>query len=209
VLKFTTLFLTHTFGVPKKRIGVYNGIAVRDVPILEEDDEFDHEEQLIESIRNFISSGEKVILIGAGTGASTASASRQVGSNGSVHAFEASDRAVSKCKDTVRLNQVDDIADCTHAIIEAPIHVVGHSNDAKQLSATDLPTCDTLVMDCEGAEREILRNIEKYPEKIIVETHSHFDSSSNMIREILSNEYTEINTLKRSDNIDVLTFVKK
>lgn len=188
---------------------MYNGIAVRDVPILNEEDEFEHETELIQSIREFISEGDDVVLVGAGSGVSSVSAAHQVGFSGSIKSFEAGRDAIKKCRDTFQLNRVSGIVDCRQAIVETPIHVVGDSDGAEQLSAVDLPVCDVLVLDCEGAEKGILKNIESQPYTIIVETHSHFDSSSDNIRDILSNKYVEEDCLVRSENIDILTFKKK
>lgn len=200
------VLLTRLFGTPKQRIGMYNGVAVRNVHLLHDTDEFEHETQLMQSIRDFLSTGDEVVLIGAGTGASTVCAARQVGPEGTVTAFEAAENAVSKCRETIRLNRVNTIAECRHAVVETPIYLLGSANRAEQLSATDLPDCDALVMDCEGAEKAILEGLSDLPDVIIVETHVQFDSSSEQIREILSDRFTEVNALARNANIDVLTF---
>jgi precorrin-6B methylase 2 len=206
IRKIIVYLLLYIFGTSTRRIGIYNGVAVRSIPLLADRDMFEHEEQLMESIRNYLTSGENVVLIGAGTGASSVCAARQVGSDGMVSAYEASKNAVSTCKETYQLNKVEHIANCKHAVVETEIHVAGSSSNAEQLSATDLPNCDALVMDCEGAEKDILKNMSQHPNKIIVETHSHFNSSTNDIKKTLSNNYNLVNESERSENIDVLTF---
>jgi hypothetical protein len=48
-----------------------------------------------------------------------------------------------------------------------------------------LPECDVLVLDCEGAEVDILTQMDIWSDVVIVETHGIFDAPAKKIREIL------------------------
>lgn len=205
----TVPLLQLLFDTSKRRIAMQNGVPVRNVSLLASKDVFPHhEEQLFQSIRDYVPAGAMVVLIGGGSGASTVCAARQVGVDGYVEVYEASESMARVVRETIELNGVSDVASCHHAVVETPIHVLGNVNGAEVLSGNELPSCDVLVMDCEGAELDILQSLDSYPSIIIVETHSHFGASSKDVREIIPKELTEIECLNRSENIDILVFKK-
>lgn len=188
ILRFANAkILTKIYGLPFKRIAVYNGIAVRNIGLLEKTDVFpDHEKELIDAIRKYVMIKENALVIGGGGGASSVVTAHQVGKGGRVITFEAVKTQIRKIQETVKLNKVEDIVSIRHAIIEKPIFLAGAIENTPLVNATDLPNCDVLIMDCEGAELPILQNIKTRPQKIIVETHSHFGSSDKEIKKILS-----------------------
>ena len=56
-------FLTKRYDIPSRRIGVFNGVAVRGVSIYSKKDIFqEHEAELILAIRNYINNGEKAVV---------------------------------------------------------------------------------------------------------------------------------------------------
>lgn len=202
--------LRRIFGLPERRIGVYNGVAVRNVGLADVQDEQPlHEAQLFEAIRAHVPAGADVVLVGGGHGASAVCAARQVGPTGSVRAYEASAPSVATCRDTLRLNQVEDRASCDHAVVGKAHHVRDEVGDAETLTGADLPPCDALVMDCEGAEVEILATLDEFPPLIIVETHAHFGAPSDRVRDLVPDGFAEVATLPRSDGIDVLCFKRE
>lgn len=204
--KIISKLLTKLYGLPSRKIAVYNGVAVRNARLLDKNDtHHEHEKQLIEAIRKYVSNNDRVVLIGGGSGASTVVAAHQVGNSGRVIVFEALKSLSKQIQNTITLNKVNEIVDVQHAIVERPIYVKGNSDDAEIISAKNLQECDVLVMDCEGAELYIMQNITKKPQKIIVETHSHLGSSSDAIKKILNNLGYEIVFNKvRSENVSVL-----
>jgi hypothetical protein len=53
------------------------------------------------------------------------------------------------------------------------------------LPPSQLPSCDVLQLDCEGAEVEILRETMIQPRVILVETHGIFGAPTNLVASLL------------------------
>jgi hypothetical protein len=71
-------------------------------------------------------------------------------------------------------------------------------DNTKKIDVEDLPECDVLEMDCEGAEKEILKKLQIKPRVIIVETHPDFESPPSEIKSILiSMNYKVLKTIDR------------
>ncbi len=204
-------FLSRMFILPLRKIAVYNGIAVRGVDLLEKKDVFpEHEAELISAIRNYVKPDEKAILIGGGSGASSVVTAHQVGQKGEVITYEAVKRLYEKILETLKLNQVEKIVKAYHAIIEKPVYLLGKDENATLLPASNLQDCDVLIMDCEGAELPILKNVKIRPYKIIVETHRHFGSSDKDVSDVLSKlGYELVSSQVRSTDIKILVAVLK
>ena len=112
--------LANCFHIPSRKIAVFNGIAVRGASFHSKTDIFpEHEAELISAIRNHIKNGEKVLVIGGGSGASTVAVAHQIGNNGSIIAYEANKNSAARTKETINLNKVDDRVEIKHA--ELPI----------------------------------------------------------------------------------------
>ena len=199
-------FLTSIFHIPSRKIAVFNGIAVRGTSLYSKIDIFpEHEVELIAAIRKYIKNGEKVLVIGGGSGASTVVVAHQVGNTGSVITYEGNLNSVNVVKDTINLNKVNDRVIVNHTIVEEPVHLMGELKNASTLAAKDFPDCDVLVMDCEGAELPILKNIKIKPRLIIVETHPMFNSPKSKIIPLLNKlDYEIISSDARREFIDVL-----
>jgi hypothetical protein len=204
-------FLAKCFHVPSRKIAVFNGIAVRGTSLYSKIDIFpDHEAELISAIRNYIKSGENVLVIGGGSGASTVAVAHQVGIKGTVITYEGNKNSVSVVNDTINLNKVEDRVSVKHVIIEKPIHLMGFIGKAPTLLAKDFPACDVLVMDCEGAELPILQNLIIKPRLIIVETHPMFNSPEEKIIELLKNlNYDIISNDLRQESFEILSAIRK
>lgn len=175
-----------------KRVVSYNGVSVRasrlgdslvpwhnrDIP--------GYESALIKGIRRYVESGDTVVVIGGGWGVSTVVAARTSSPDGQVITFEGAAEAITKVKDTVQLNDVNDRVSIRHAIVAQAISIRGDGEDAQVVDPTDLPDCDVLVLDCEGAEVEILDEMEIRPRSIVVETHGIFDATESNVRDKLN-----------------------
>ena len=204
-------FLARCFHVPSRKIAVFNGIAVRGASFYSKEDIFPkHEDELISAIRNYVKNGEKVILIGGGSGASTVVVAHQVGKNGSVITYEANRNSFARTKETINLNQVDDRVEIYHAIIEKPVYLVGELGDPPLIPTKDFSECDVLVMDCEGAEIPILQNLQISPRLIIVEAHPLLNSPKEEVIKLLDKlGYEIISSDSRGESLDVLSAIKK
>lgn len=203
-------FLSKIFTTPTRKIALFNGVAVRGVPFFAKQDIFpSHENELISSIRKYVTSGQTVILIGGGSGASTVVAAHQVGTQGKVIAYEANKNSFLRCQDTIKINHVENIVNVYHSIIEKPVYLKGEIGNPQKLLAKELSYCDVLVMDCEGAETPILENLKIRPRLIIVETHPLLGSPKEKIESLLiSLNYKIIETDSTRDFLDVLVATK-
>lgn len=174
-----------------KRVVSYNGISVRASRLGDSLIPWHtrgipgYENALVEGIQQYVKSGDTVVVVGGGWGVSTVIAARQSGSNGQVITFEGGAETATKVKDTVQLNDVDDHVSIRHAIVARAVSLRGNSDDAQVVSPTDLPDCDVLVLDCEGAEIDILEEMEIRPWAVLVETHEIFDAPKAAVRDKL------------------------
>jgi hypothetical protein len=55
------------------------------------------------------------------------------------------------------------------------------------LPPSQLPPCDVLQLDCEGAEVEILRELTIQPRLILVETHGLYGAPTDVVASLLEN----------------------
>jgi hypothetical protein len=53
------------------------------------------------------------------------------------------------------------------------------------LAPSELPPCNVLELDCEGAEVEILRELTIQPRVILVETHGLFGAPTDLVASLL------------------------
>lgn len=205
-------FLAKCFHVPSRKIAVFNGIAVRGASLYSKNDIFpEHEAELISAIRNYVKHGDKALVVGGGSGASTVAVAHQVGTAGNVIAYEGNKNSTARSKETISLNKVNDRVEIIHAIIEKPVYLLGEIGSPPTIPAKDFPECDALIMDCEGAEIPILQNLKIKPRVIIVEAHPLLNSPKEEIIKLLEKlNYEIISSDSRHDeSIDVLSATLK
>lgn len=147
----------------------------------------DYEESLIRGIRDHVEDGDDVVIVGGGEGVSTVVAARKSGDSGSVTTFEGSSNAVKKIKNTVQLNNVDTQVSIRHAIVARAVSLRGKKGCADIISPNQLPECDVMILDCEGAEIDILEELESWPGTLIVETHGIYGATKPKVNELLNN----------------------
>lgn len=175
-----------------KRVVLYNDIPVSAARVgdsiipWQTTDITDYENALVRGLRQYVEDGDTVVVVGGGWGVSTVVAARRSGANGRVITFEGGTETVEKVKDTVQLNSVNDRVTVKHAIVARAISLRGDTDGAQLVSPIELPDCDVLVLDCEGAEMNILEEMEIRPDTIIVETHEIFGVSEADVRDVLS-----------------------
>lgn len=183
--------------IPRK-ISVHNGVPTRaHARLLDPKDEFpEHEEALIRAIRNQANQGEDVVIVGGGLGISTVATACSVRPGGSVITYEASQSQVQNVKETVDLNQVSDIVTIKHGIVgpysSFSEDKYGSTGDAPRIDTSKLPNCGSLVLDCEGAEVEIIREMEIRPKTIVVETHGFLGTDEESVRSALGENGYEV-----------------
>jgi hypothetical protein len=192
-----------------KKIGVFNGVAVRDIRIFDQTDVFpDYESALVRSMKNVISPGYSVVIVGGGRGVSTVIAARLVGESGFVKTIEASNEQMVLVGETIEINNISQRVEVVHALVGTARDVWGEYDEANFIESTDLPPCDTLVLDCEGTEKEIIGSFEEQPSSIVVETHGVHGASTKEIKELLRENEYEIESTESVDegyDISVIT----
>lgn len=156
----------------------------------------EYEQALIAAMHSEVRAGDKVTIVGGGEGVTTVVAANAVGETGSVVCYEGSKWCVEKVKATAARNKVSTRRlTVNHAIVGEAISVYGAPEDhsARVVAPADLPECDVLALDCEGAEILILRNLKFRPRAIAVELHGIYGAPSKMVRELLEQlDYTVV-----------------
>lgn len=171
-----------------RKIAVYNGVPVRNVRLFDVTDVVpDYEAPLVGAIRQRVQNGDTVVIVGGGLGVSTVAAARQCGPDGTVVAYEAGGERAERARETIELNGVADVATVRRALVETDVAVVGDAADVPTVAASDLPDCDVLVLDCEGAELDVLEaSFDAHT--LIVEAHGFLDSPESAVRDRLVEE---------------------
>lgn len=130
----------------------------------------DFKQPNIEQIQNNYTKGDKIIIIGGGNGVSAVHSANIVGPDGEVMIYEGDEERVHDLERTLKHNEVLDICEINHSIV-GQAHLVESPGSANVVQPSDLPQCNALEMDCEGAELEILKDIQRLPDKMIIELH--------------------------------------
>lgn len=186
--------------LPRRTVS-YNGVPVRAAHLGDnlipwhEMDIPGYEDALVRGIRQHAKEGDSVVIVGGGWGISTVVAANQVGESGTVTTFEGSYEAAKKVTETASLNHIIDQVAIQHAIVAQALSLRGSEGGAKIISPEELPECEILVLDCEGAELSIIEEMSINPKTIIVETHGMFGASEAEVKQRLdTREYNILST---------------
>lgn len=173
---------------------VLNGVTVRNrarTDVVLRDSEF--KAAFLSFIEDAVEPGETVVEIGGGWGVATTHLAQTVAPGGRVITYEASPVQSERIRETLDLNYAPADVVIRTAVVETGLDILGDdASDVHHLSAADLPACDTLVLDCEGAERDILTGLSTQPRKVVVETHAGHGSPAGVVEDILLDAGYEI-----------------
>jgi hypothetical protein len=161
-----------------------------------------YEDALSEGLRQHVQHGDKVIVVGGGWGVTSTIAARQVGSKGYVWVFEGSEKMTSHTRAALKINDVDRNAEVHHAIVGEGISVKqdDFQGTPTQVTPKELPECDVLELDCEGAETLILENMEICPRAILVESHGMYGAATDDVKDILRKKGYKIKHTQVADS---------
>lgn len=143
----------------------------------------------LEAIRASVEPGDHVVDIAGGRGVFVTVAAQK---GAEVTSYEGSIERVGLCRETARLSNVADRVSIVHAIVGTAHVIDGQADDAEVISPADLPDCDVLLLDAEGAEIDILEGMKIHPRRIVVETHPGLGSDTERVRTILEEKGYEV-----------------
>jgi hypothetical protein len=147
-----------------------------------------YEAVLIDGLRANVRQGDNVVVVGGGEGVTVVVAAQAVGSEGSVVCFEGNEDSAKNVRTAAARSRVDAQVTVKNAVVAKDVHVYGaleSEKSTKFVAPEDLPPCDVLELDCEGAEIEILSNLAFLPRVILVETHGLHGAPTADVRKIL------------------------
>jgi hypothetical protein len=209
--------------LPKRTVS-YNGVLVGANrvtdglnPSQDDGNRPNYESGICHQLRTVVEPGDTVLVVGGGWGVTTTVAAQQVGEDGRVHVYEGAVEYVPRIEETVQRNDVAARVTVHEAIVGTPTEVWG--NETKnRIDPGELPECDVLEMDCEGAEIEILKALDATPPKIIVETHGNLGAPTDDVASVLeSSGYSIVDErigaldreeMHRSQDVKVLTALR-
>ncbi|WP_287256472.1 FkbM family methyltransferase [Mesorhizobium sp.] len=150
---------------------------LRDIP--------EYEDALVTGLRRHALAGDRVVIVGGGWGVTAVIAALAIGESGSVVCFEGAEDNVEKVRWAASRSGVADRLNVMHAVVGASIQVYSEGVEGTLFEPEDLPECDLLQLDCEGAEIPILMRMKIRPRAVIVETHGFLGSSTNTVERLL------------------------
>jgi len=178
------------------------GVTVHDTPLFDlSADNPRYKIGFLMAIHDNISEGDTVDIIGFGRGVSTVHILRAGAKK--VNAYEAASDMITLGTDTLKRNVDSNTGkvEIRNAVVGEPVDVYGDYSDADFVSPGELSKSDVLVLDCEGAETDILSNLGTHPNTIICETHPTKGAPPEAIVDILEDEYeTSIRKHKLSEH---------
>ena len=168
-----------------KRVGCYEQVAVKKLPWMDTDQSRPHESLLCKGIDDVVIPGDFVLLLGTGVGVSTVHASVMAGKNGQVIAIDAAEESIKKTKETIEYNLTPAPIKLQRAIIdtisESSRERYGNGDGADKINVNSLPDCDALIMDIEGAEKNVLSDMRTKPRAIVVESHGFLNAPTDWV----------------------------
>lgn len=144
-----------------------------------------YEAALVKALHAHVMPGDRVVVVGGGWGVTTAIAARLAGDEGHVTCYEASKAWVERSRGCLALQPPAATVEIHHAVVGPLVQASGDEEGARNVAATDLPVCDVLEMDCEGAEIPILAALPFRPRALLVESHGFLGSPSKRVMLLL------------------------
>ena len=149
-------------------------------------DQPQYDSGLVDGVRSSVTEGDVVVVVGGGFGVTTVAAARRVGESGTVLTYEAATERVRDVRKAVEYEGLSDRVSVLHASVEQVVHALGEVGDAPRVPARTLPPCDVLVVDCDGPETTVLRNLTVEPRVVVANTAARFGSAERGVRNALS-----------------------
>lgn len=169
-----------------RTLGNLAGVTARRPRLLDRTkDQPYYKKGMVEAIQDHVEPGMLVDEVGVGRGVLTVHCLREGACH--VRGYEAAQGMLETAQNTLLRNVGPswsrDVA-LNHAVVGEPGNVYGEAAD-KVVAPHKLSSADVLIMDVEGAEQPILRELGLAPQTIIVETHPERGAPPEETRELL------------------------
>lgn len=172
--------------LPKKTCNL-SGVTTRGpFRMFEDPEDPTYKQCLCDAIREYVSTGDAVNIVGESRGVPTVLAAE---AGGDVTVYEASVPRYDQIQQTLGLNGCVEAVEVVHAVVGAygdtsreEHGAEGHVTKLRPQAVSD---CDILVLDCDGAEYDILASMSQPPETIIVEYHGYLQSPESRMKTLL------------------------
>ena len=151
----------------------------------------DYESALMAGLKSSVRKGDHVVVVGGGVGITAVAAAKLAGPTGRVTCYEASKKQLPLIERCIKRNALAGRVTLVAAAVAKNSEAYGGERFAlPSIPASELPECDVLEMDCEGAEVEILPVLSFRPRVVLVETHGIYGAPTESIQEmLLAKEY--------------------
>ena len=188
-----------------KTLGELAGVTARHPRIFDITKNNPHyKEGLVQAAHDVIEPGMVVDEIGTGRGVLTTHCLKAGADR--VRGYEAADDMLKIANNTLARNVGSDWSsrvDLHHAVVGEPSHVYGTAAE-NVVAPSTLSDADVLLMDVEGAEQPILRQLETAPAIVIVETHPERGAPADETLELLEAAgYDEVDRRQYEPGVDI------
>ncbi|WP_147077258.1 hypothetical protein [Methylobacterium haplocladii] len=140
-----------------------------------------YEAALVSGLNAHVRPGDRVVVVGGGIGVTVVVAALRTGPTGHVECFEGSSENCGFVQRTASLNAIENLT-VHHAVVGRNIAVYGSASEVGTVvPPQELPACDVLELDCEGAEVQILREMTIRPRVLLVETHGVYGAPAPLV----------------------------
>lgn len=130
-----------------------------------------YEALLLAAVRDTVGEGDAVVIVGGGEGVSTVVAADRVGPDSHVTVYEGGAEQADRVRRTVAHNGVADRVAVRHAVVGEAKSLRSSPTGADVVAPSDLPECDVVVVDADGAEVTVVEGLAADPATLVVEHH--------------------------------------
>lgn len=163
---YNSVLRTH---LPRKFAVFNGGVVAADNRLFDKHDYFPvYKSGLVDAIDEYVMEGDHVVEVGTGPGILTVHLTR---AGAHVTTYEGAEEMVALAKQTIGIADATASVRFKHAIVGDGIDVFGVSGGATSVPPDELPDCDVVLLDCEGAEYDIIKHLTSTPRCLIVEVH--------------------------------------
>jgi len=182
---------------PKKYIS-YSGIAIKHGRLFDISDKRKFKPEGVETVQEYIQPNDHVVEVATGHGVFSLICSVN---GATVKSYEHDPSQIEDAKRLHKLIGVDDTIEIIQGFVCEPEDCPPTVPDSDCVTPSELPESDVLLLDCEGAELQIIASVEPRPPLVIVETHPPQGTPSDDVEGLLLERGYDIQS-KRSVNAE-------